>query len=129
MQTREIPRDQWVGFFDGFSQQHQGWLVNVQVTQNGQSSQLEARDLPLESIAASLKHGDDNTLSIILEQGQKQYLTHSISNAKRVLLLKTDAGADAGLCIEGAEGNKTEMNFRTPAQPETLDGVTRAERG
>ncbi len=128
MQTREIPRDQWLSFCDGFSRQHQGWLVNLEVTQDGQKAQPEARELPLGSIAASLKHGDDNTISIILDKGSNQYLTHNISNTKRILLEKTDQGADTGLRIEAADGTQALLQLRSPALPETLDGVTNAER-
>ncbi len=123
-QSREIPREQWVAFLDGFSRQHQGWLVDVLVSQNGQENQVEARELPLDSIAASLKHGDDNTISVILEQGQNQYLTHSISNTVRILVEKTAGGADAGLEIDAADGSKTFVNFRSPVSPETVDGMT-----
>ncbi len=126
MQTREIPRDQWVAFFDGFSRQQQGWLVNVQVAQDGHQRQHEARDLPLESIATNLKDRED-TISVILEQGQKQYITHSISGANRVLLEKTDQGADAGVEIDSADGNKTIVRFRSPVSPETVDGMTGAK--
>jgi uncharacterized protein DUF5335 len=127
LRRQEIPRDQWVSFFDGFSQQHQGWLASIEVTTKGSGSLIEANDLPLDSIVTNLKHGDQDTISIILAKGQDEYLTHNISNTKRVWLEKTSAGADAGLQLESADGSKTRLRFRTPATPETLDGVMSAE--
>ena len=31
MLNGEIPRDQWTRFFDDFSKQHEGWIVNWEV--------------------------------------------------------------------------------------------------
>ena len=28
---REIPRGEWLSFLDGFSRQHEGWLVTLEV--------------------------------------------------------------------------------------------------
>ncbi len=127
MQTQEISNNRWVEFFDSFSRQHQGWMVNVEITANGQKKQLEARELPLEGIAASLKDKED-TISIILAKGRNEYMEHNVSGARRVLLEKTDEGADVGLRIEAADGSQTRVQFRSPAMPETLDGVTSSER-
>src|SRR5215216_5826603 len=51
--TREIERPEWSGFFDGFSRQHEGWLVTVeQVSMPRGPSAVEARELPLEGVSA-----------------------------------------------------------------------------
>ena len=51
MSTKEIPREKWTEFFDGFSQRHEGWLVNVQVLGDS-GAQTEVRELPLTGISA-----------------------------------------------------------------------------
>ncbi len=127
LQTQEIPREQWVSFFDSFSRQHRGWLVDVTVSEDGQKAQPEARGLPLQAVAVSDKPGDDNTISIILGRESPSSVTRSVSGVRRVLLEKTAAGADAGLMIEGRDG-KTHLQFRSPAAPETLNGISAAER-
>ncbi len=123
----EIPRKEWVNFFDGFSRQHRSWLINLEVTQDGKKHALEARELPFQGVTVDLKHGDEDTTSITLEQGRQQYLTHTVPHTKRVLLEQTQQGADSGLTIESADGSKTMLKFRSPALPETVGGVEGGE--
>ncbi len=128
MQTREIPREQWVSFLDGFSRQHEGWLVNVQVTQDGTQNKPEARNLPLQGIAADLKHGDDDTIEIILGKQTDDYITHSLSKVKRIMLQMNDQGAESGLEFSASDGSKAVLQFRSSAASEQVDDVTSARR-
>jgi len=41
MPRREIPRDDWVAFFDNFSRQHYGWLSTVEVREAEIGAQIE----------------------------------------------------------------------------------------
>ncbi|MGE5138272.1 MAG: DUF5335 family protein [Rudaea sp.] len=127
MQTREIPRDQWVSFLDGFSRQHEGWLSSIEVTQDGQRDKIEARDLPLVGIAASIKHGDKDTMDIILGKGTENF-THNLSGVKHIRLQQNDRGEDAGLEFDASDGSKAVLTFRTPASPASVDDVSRARR-
>jgi len=55
MSTQEIPRENWLGFFDQFSRQHEGWRANLDVLCSGEGAETEARDSPLVGISADLK--------------------------------------------------------------------------
>jgi len=55
MSTREIPREEWPEFLESFSRVHEGWLSTVEVLDDQIGSQVEARDLPLQGIAADWK--------------------------------------------------------------------------
>jgi hypothetical protein len=44
---RGIPLDEWAGYLDGFSRQHEGWLARVEVLGAEVGAQVEARELPL----------------------------------------------------------------------------------
>src|SRR5258708_7726407 len=57
-EVQEIPRNQWVRFFDVFSKNHDGWLIEVVVAGRGNRSRVEARRLPLQGITVDLKTGD-----------------------------------------------------------------------
>ncbi len=127
MFDREIPRDQWVRFLDGFSREHEGWIVNLQVTENGQQNGREARDLPLMGISADLKHGDDDTIEVMLGNSKSQPMNHMLSKVQHITLQQNDQGADTGLVIEGRDG-KAMIQFRNPARPENVDDVTKARR-
>ncbi len=127
MQRLEIARDQWVRFMDGFSRQHEGWLVQVEATGSGVNKKQEAHDLPLQGIAVNLKHGDDDTVEIILGDKKDEYISHNLSGVKQIILLKNDQGMDMGLEINGSDGKAT-VQFRNPAPPETVDDVNVSRR-
>ncbi len=127
MQRNESPRDQWVRFLDGFSRQHEGWIASVQVTGDGAKNKPEARDLPFQGVSADLKHGDDDTVEIMLGNPRSQVISHNLSGVKHIVDLKDDQGADSGLEVDSRDG-KAVLQFRSPARPETIDDVTRARR-
>ena len=43
MQTREIPREQWIRYFDDFSKNHEGWIVTLEVIGSDIGDQEEAK--------------------------------------------------------------------------------------
>ncbi len=119
----EIPREDWVSFFDGFSKQHEGWIVSLEVTDANGQRRVEARDLPLQGVAANLKHGGEDTISIILARRTDDLVTHNIAQTTRVGLNRNAEGADEGLELDSATGEKALLRFRSPALPETVDGI------
>jgi len=50
-------------------------------------------------------------------------ITHTIQAPSHLWVERTDAGADAALATESADGAKTILRFRTAALPETVDGI------
>jgi hypothetical protein len=125
MPTRDIPRDQWTSFLDGFSRQHEHWLVNVEVLTDGLGAQREVREKSLIGVSADLKNGTTNAISIMAGDRDDDHVNHIVNRPTRVALEETSEGAHRGLRIEAEDGQTTLLLFRSPARPETLDGVLR----
>src|SRR6266581_9073439 len=123
MPTRDIPRPEWTEFLDTFSRQHERWLINVEVVTSGLGAHREVRDKPLTGISEDRKSGDAARISISAGERPEEHVTHFISRPSRVALEQTEEGAHKGLRIESENGETTLVLFRSPALPETLDGV------
>ena len=55
MLSKEIPPEQWIKFFDDFSKQHEGWIVNWEVLDAKLGDQEKTTRLPLVGISADVK--------------------------------------------------------------------------
>ena len=119
---REIPRGEWLSFLDGFSRQHEGWLVTLEVPEAQGGSGVEAENLKFIGITPEHSEGRDR-ISIALGKAPDDHLTHFVSDPVRVLCLETTSGEHAGLQIEAADGSRTAVRFRRPVKPETLNDV------
>jgi hypothetical protein len=118
MATRDIPRESWREFFDGFSRRHQGWLVDVEVLGTDIGAQLEAEDLPLEGISADYKNKD---ISIALLRDGK-VTEHFVTQPERVRL-EEEGGVEVAIEIDSSTEATTIVTFRTAAKPEDVDGL------
>lgn len=125
MQNRDIPRNEWVHFLDQFSRGHRTEVVGVQVTEAGVKNQAEARDLPLIGISADLKHGDEDTVEIMLGDTNSPPFNHLLSHVQRITLQQNDKGEDSGLLVEGKDGAAT-LALRTPSRPQDVNTASRA---
>jgi hypothetical protein len=123
MQTREIPKDQWTGFFDAFSRKHEGWLVKLEILGPEIGAQVEERDLALEGITDERDEAGGNTILIMAGAKPDDHVTHSIPRPTQVSLEQTDEGADAALAIKSDDGTTALLRFRAPALPEMVDAV------
>jgi hypothetical protein len=123
MPSRDIPREKWVTFLDSFSRQHERWLVNMEVVTDGLGVHREVREKPLIGVSADLKTRGRNTISIIAGDRSDDHVNHIINGPTRVALEETEEGAHKGLRIEAADGETTLLLFRSPASPETVDGI------
>jgi uncharacterized protein DUF5335 len=128
MPTREIAHEEWVTFFDGFSQQHQGWLVTIEVLDPDLGAQVEAQELELRGITADSKESVRSSISINVGRTPWEHVTHTISDPSHVRLKQTEEGANEALEIESAGGTITLVHFRSAVLPEMVDGVV-LERG
>ena len=123
MPSRDIPREDWVTILDRFSRQHERWLVNVEVVTDGLGAHREIRDKSLIGVSADLKGPGTDTISIITGDRSDDHVNHIINRPTRVALEQTEEGAHKGLRIEAENGETTLLRFRSPALPETVDGV------
>jgi len=118
-ETREIPRESWIDFFDGFSRRHQGWLVDVEVLRGDIGAQFEAEGLPLEGISADKKTKD---ISIAVMSKDK-IVEHFVLKPAHVRVEEVENGAEAAIEIESDEGDITVVTFRSAVPTETVDGL------
>ncbi|HJQ25553.1 MAG TPA: DUF5335 family protein [Blastocatellia bacterium] len=123
MTTQEIPRNEWGAFFNSFSRQHQDWLVTVEVFGSDIGAQVEAREMPLEGVIADTKQESAGEIAILVADGLKSHVTHSINEPTHVRLQQSDAGADEALEIESADGTTTLVRFRSSMPSEMVDGI------
>jgi uncharacterized protein DUF5335 len=111
MRTREIPRNEWNKFFDGFSRQHEGGMATLEIFGSEIGAQEEAHELPLEGVSIDLSR--EQTISISLGKLSEDHVTHTIVAPERVWLEQTDEGADAALEIESRDDSKALLRFRS----------------
>ena len=110
MPTREIPRNEWIKFFDDFSKQHQGWIVIVEVISPELGDQEEADGLPLVGITADVKDGE-NRIEIMVGGKPEAHLTRIIQNPKLVWVKQSEEEAHEALDVESEDGTKTILRF------------------
>ncbi len=124
MRTRQIPRAEWVPFFEGFNRRHPQWLATVWLLDPRLGAQVEARELPFEGIVT-----DPLATSITIELGGRpeKNIDHPVAEPVQVLLQTTDEGAETALGIESADGSRTLLEFRAPVLTEELDGLAAEE--
>jgi hypothetical protein len=123
MRTTEIPRADWSRFLAEFSAAHDGWLVSLDILSPDIGAQPDITDLPLVGLTfADIRAG---TMTISAGRSAVAEITHTVQAPSHIWVERTDAGADAALAIESADGAKTILRLRTAALPETVDGIAR----
>ena len=66
MKTREIPKEEWGGFFDNFSRRHEGWLVTLEILGPEIGAQIEERELALKGIVDEWDEIKGNAIMIMV---------------------------------------------------------------
>lgn len=122
---REIPRDEWVAFFDSFSRQHDGWLSTVEVREAeiGAQTQIQWLEKALMGITADLTQQDGDVISILVGGKSDDHVAHIIRAPSHVRLQETQEGAHEALHIEAENGATTLLRFRSPILSELVDGI------
>jgi hypothetical protein len=123
MQTKQIPKGEWPAFLDGFSRQHQGWLVKLEIFGPQLGAQIEETGLALQGLTDEWNEADGNTIMIMAGNEPDDHVTHAISHPTEVSLEQTDEGADAALSIKSADGTTALLSFRAAVLPETVDAL------
>jgi hypothetical protein len=123
MSTQEIPRDKWAPFLNGFSQQHEGWLVTLEVFSPDIGAQQQAKELPLEGITIASGEDEPETIAISVGRNPADHITHTVDSPAHIWLQRTSAGANAALEIESEDATRTLLRFRSAWPAEMVDGV------
>jgi hypothetical protein len=122
MPTKEISRDQWIDFFDSFSQRHKGWLVKIEVLNLELGDQLKASDLALESITAEIDENGEEKILVNVGEEPDSRISHTIAAPGKVWLKQTEEGADEAIDIESETGAMI-VSFRSAVLPELVDSL------
>jgi hypothetical protein len=122
MTTKEIKREDWPEFFDGFSRRHEGWLVTIELLDKELGDQIEVENQALRGIVAERKR-DPKVIEIFTSNTPEERSTHIIDKPTRVWVEETAEGAEMAVEIESEDHATTLLQFRSAVLPETVDGV------
>lgn len=109
METLMIPPEQWTYRLNKLSESFEHWPVSLDVVARVDGQPREFSQIPLLGITA--EPNGPIVISVVVATGE--HITHIIHAPTRVLLDKTDRGANAALEIESADGTKTILRFRS----------------
>ena len=115
----DIGPDEWSGFFDTLSREHQNQIVTVESQGPDTGEQFESHDVPLEGVTISLK-GNEEVISIIVREETRTHVLHTIPDPLHVRLERNAEGVAKTLQIESARGTTIVIRFRPVTIPETI---------
>ncbi len=112
MQTRTIPADQWINFFDQFSRDHVGWNVSIQVLDDSAGPEHIAENLPLQGISFDIRGTRPGAIQISAG-GSDDHVNHVIDLPLHIHQADEPNG-DIDVRIEPARGPATLIHLRNP---------------
>lgn len=129
MKEREIHPGEWSQFSSRFTDQHHGWLTRAE--RRGTDGRVHTlwTDAALESLLVvhpDAGHGGAVIVSVITPDartGPGAHLALQADHPRRLFVLETEDGRDAGLRVVDTDGGVTELRFRVNARPSTVNGV------
>src|SRR5579875_2746239 len=116
MATRAIPREQWVGFFDRFSTDHEGQSATLEAIGGEVGDETVAEELYFHGISADLKDGE-NRIAIQIGPAVDNGTTHTIGEPAGVWLKDGTDGEETSLEIRSADGTALLLRFVRPELP------------
>ena len=118
MNTREIPRAQWLHLLDDFSKKHEGWMTTLELIDSDLGDQIEG-ELPLVGISADLKD-HENRIEVILRRGVDEHVTRIINAPKRLWIKAADIPTHEAVEVESEDGATTLVSFNHIESPDHL---------
>jgi hypothetical protein len=109
MPTLEIPRSQWTDFFKGFSREHEGRLVTLEVLGRDLGAQVEADEMALVGVSSD---ATENTIWVALARDRDSHLTHGVHQVTHLRVEEDEEGSPDVLQIETSEGVTTLLRVR-----------------
>ena len=121
MRARLVPRAEWFRFFEEFGRRDEGWLVTGAGSIRASALRSRPATLPREGAVASA----DATGPISLQLGgsTRSNIEHQIASPRQVWVEISESGIEEALGVLSDDGTKTIVEFRSPALPETVDGI------
>jgi hypothetical protein len=113
MDTRTIPEDQWVEFFDRFSRDHRGWLATIEVLDYQRGPQHVAENLPLMGISFDSKGSRPTAFEISAGDRTDEHISHVVDLPLHIREAREQDGS-IDLQIEPARGPATLIHLQGP---------------
>ena len=118
--TRDIPKNQWMNFFQDIAKLYRGWAVTVEVLDGKLGDQVDMDGLPLQGISydpVGSQKGD-----ILVEAGDEPdaFEVHLVHKPLIVRAANTEPGAETDIEIETHDKITHVISIR--ARPE-LPGI------
>ncbi len=110
MVSREIPREQWISYFDEFSRNHEGWIIALKVIGSDIGDQDEANGLPLVGISADIKDRE-NRVAIIVGGRSDTDVNRIINSPRRIWVKEDKLPGDEAIEVESDDGTRTLVTF------------------
>ena len=124
MPTRDVPRDEWSDFLEGFSRRHRAWLATVDQSADDLAGAGMAT-APLGAVTARRQGRAVSAIEIAFAGDGHAPLR--VENPTAVRVRQTGDGAESGLEIIDDQGVSTRVGFRSTPRPEMLDGLAPGE--
>jgi hypothetical protein len=123
MSTRDVPRDQWPRFLEGFSRRHRAWLTTV--AQSVDVARGGSAEAPLGAVTATQQGRDIAAIEIAFSGDG--HVPLRVEHPRILRVSQAGDGAETGLEIVDDEGVSTRVGFRATARSEMLDGMAPGE--
>jgi hypothetical protein len=113
MDTRTIPSEEWVTFFDDFSRSYLGWVATVQVLDRESGPMNVAREVPLQGISFEKRGSRACAVDVAVGDETGGHVHHVVDMPLYIRTAQEQGGA-VDLQIEPAEGPVTLVRLRGP---------------
>ena len=123
MATRDVPRDQWPDFLEGFSRRHRAWLTTVD--QSANVIRGGSAEAPLGAVTATHQGRDVSAIEIAFTGDG--HIPLRVEHPRILRVSQAGDGAETGLEIVDDQGVSTRVGFRVAVRPEMLDGMAPGE--
>jgi len=115
MRVMTIPTQSWRSSLDTLSRAYAGAMVSVDVDHPDFGRHAEVRTQPLSGITA-----DRSGIVVKVARG-KAHLDHPIADPSALRFTETGEGALSDVEIDGRDGTRTTVRFRSPLHADLLD--------
>jgi len=123
MATRDVPRDQWPDFLEGFSRRHRARLTTVD--QSANVIRGGSAEAPLGAVTVTHQGRDVSAIEIAFTGDG--HIPLRVEHPRILRVSQAGDGAETGLEIVDDQGVSTRVGFRATVRPEMLDGMAPGE--